>query len=448
MSALRVSARAALAGSLLVLVLLACGAAAAGYLIDARIQQSDRDGQTAAVRARVEQVASSVTKGLTGIETQRRLDALVRRIAPIPVTARLTVISPTSRSVLYSARAVKPTSSDRFSFADGSGRALALALAAPSLDQTPRLLVALASGLAALLAGTAILLAAASRWLLVPLRRLNEQVEAIAGGDPIESPARSPIREVEHVAAAVEGMAAALARTAEHEARLDAGRRLLVSSIAHDLRTPLFSLRAYLDAIAAGIGDPHERLEQARSKAGQIDRLVTSLFDYARADIDRRPQPQATDLVATVNDTAAALDRTARESGVSLRVAALASPTVTINRAALERALTSVLDNALRHTPRGGAVDVTCGEDPAGAFIEVVDDGPGIAADLLPDLFEPILRRGGAGNGRAYGAGLGLAIAARLLRNEGGAIAATNVPDRGASLTLRIPPLPPRAGAG
>jgi signal transduction histidine kinase len=114
---------------------------------------------------------------------------------------------------------------------------------------------------------------------------------------------------------------------------------------------------------------------------------------------------------------------------------------VTIDRAALERALTNVLDNALRHTPRGGAIDVTCGEDAESAFVHVIDDGPGIAADLLPRLFEPIVRADGTRNGHTDGdgAGLGLTIAARLLRNQGGTINAANAPERGANVTLRMP---------
>jgi signal transduction histidine kinase len=127
------------------------------------------------------------------------------------------------------------------------------------------------------------------------------------------------------------------------------------------------------------------------------------------------------------------------ERGVKLRVMAPTGPSVMIHRAALARALTNVLDNALRHTPPGGAVDVTVGEDAVGAFVEVVDDGPGIAPDLLPRLFEPIDRADNTTNGGPHGAGLGLTIAARLLRNQGGTISAANAPERGARLTLRIP---------
>jgi signal transduction histidine kinase len=322
-----------------------------------------------------------------------------------------------------------------FPLARGSGT-LALDLYAPPPDRTRQVLVALASGLAALLAGAVLLTWAASHWLVAPLRRLNVQVDAIAGGDPFEARATSPIREVENVATAVAGMAARLAQTAEYDARLEAERRLLVSSIAHDLRTPLFALRGYLDAIATGIGNPHERLDRARAKAQQIDRLVTGLFDYARADIDERPRLQTTDLAAAVIDATAAFELAADERGVKLQVTAHARPSVPIDRDGFERALANVLDNALRHTPRGGTVDVACGEDADHAFVRVVDDGPGIAPDLLPHLFELTARTTSSSH---TGAGLGLTIAARLLRNQGSTIGAANAPPRGAILTIRLP---------
>jgi signal transduction histidine kinase len=300
-------------------------------------------------------------------------------------------------------------------------------------------LVGLASGLVAIFLGGTLLMWAASRWLVAPLRRLNTQVDAIAGGDPIETPGTSPIREVENVAQAIAGMGARLARTAEHEARLESERRMLVSSIAHDLRTPLFSLRGYLDAIATGIGDPGERLQQARNKAQQLDRLVTGLFDYSRADFDTRPTLQTIVLADAVTDATSAFELAADQRGVKLRVTAHTRDEVRIHRDGFERALANIIDNALRHTPQGGTVEITCGEDTDNAFVRVVDDGPGIPADLLPSVFEPMTRAQSAPNRSADGAGLGLTIAARLLRNQGGTIDAANGPPRGAILTLRLP---------
>jgi signal transduction histidine kinase len=454
MRRLRASVRVALAASVVALVLLAAGAAAVGYLVEAHNQRSDRAHRLAAA-------AAYVKHGATQAGTTRWQQALTRKLTALGLREQLTMVWPGGKRVVYesndlvatttrsprrstrdasattqsSPSAAQPAATYVFPLARGSGT-LALDIYVPSLDRTRQVLVALASGLAALLAGAMLLTWAASRWLVAPLRRLNVQVDAIAGGDRVEARATSPIREVENVATAVAGMAARLAQTAEYDARLEAERRLLVSSIAHDLRTPLFALRGYLDAIATGIGNPHERLDRARAKAQQIDRLVTGLFDYVRADIDERPRLQTTDLAEAVVDATAAFELAADERGVKLQVTAHTRPSVPIDRDGFERALANVLDNALRHTPRGGTVDVACGEDAGQAFVRVIDDGPGIAPDLLPHLFELTARTTSSSR---MGAGLGLTIAARLLRTQGGTIDAANAPTRGAILTIRLP---------
>ncbi len=455
MRRLRASVRVALAVCVLALVLLAAGATAAGYLVEAHNQRSDRAHRLAAAAAYLEH-------GATQAGTTRWQQDLTRTLTALGLGAQLTLVRPGGKRVVYmsNGRVAAATRSQRRSIRhapattpssrsatqpnatylfrlDRGSETLALDLYAPSLDRTRPLLVALASGLAAILAGAVLLIWAASHWLVAPLRRLSVQVDAIAGGDPFKARATSPIREVENVATAVAGMAARLAQTAEYDARLEAERRLLVSSIAHDLRTPLFALRGYLDAIATGIGNPRQRLDRARAKAQQIDRLVTGLFDYARADIDERPRLQTTDLAEAVTDATAAFELAAGERGVKLQVTAHTRPSVTIDRDGFERALANVLDNALRHTPRGGTVDIAHGDDADHAFVRVIDDGPGIAPDLLPHLFELTART--ASSSRIEGAGLGLTIAARLLRNQGSTIDAANAPPRGAILTLRLP---------
>jgi signal transduction histidine kinase len=444
MSRLRVRFSVALTVGVLALPLLAAAASAAGYLIETHRQQADRDHRLAAAAAYVEH-------GQARAETKQWQQALAEKLAALGLTAQLTLVSPTSKRSIYASTEPadrtkpspsqstggQPTATYMFPLAKGPGQSLRLDLFAPPLDRTRRLLVALACGLAALLAGAVLLLWAGRRWLVAPLRHLSAQVDAIAGGDPIETRATSPIMEVRNVATAVAGMAATLAQTAEQDARVEAERRLLVSSIAHDLRTPLFSLRGYLEAIATGIGNPRERLDRAREKAHQIDRLITSLFDYARAEIDEQPRLQTTDLAEAVTQTTAGFELAADQRGVELRVTGRADPPVTIDRDGFERALANVIDNALRHTPQGGTIEVTCGEDTDGAFVQVLDNGPGITADLLPHIFEPMVRANS--NGRTGGTGLGLTIAARLLGNQGGTIHAANAPGRGAIVTLRLP---------
>jgi signal transduction histidine kinase len=110
-----------------------------------------------------------------------------------------------------------------------------------------------------------------------------------------------------------------------------------------------------------------------------------------------------------------------------------------IDRDAFARALGNVLDNALHYSPPGSAIDIIQGEDTNGAFVQVMDDGPGIPPDLLPHIFEPLVRADDARDGRPSGTGLGLSIAARLLQNQGATIDAANTPGRGATFTLRLP---------
>jgi signal transduction histidine kinase len=446
MSRLRVSVGVALAVCVFAPLSLAAAAAAAGYFIETHHQDVDREHQLAAAAAYVEH-------GAARAETRQWQQALTAKLAALRLSAQLTLVSPTSKRSIYQPRPSasgsksqrsagqstggQPTATYVFALAGGSGKNIRLNLFAGPLDRTRRLFVALVCGLAALLVGAALLLSAARRWLVAPLRRLNMQVDAIAGGDRIETRASSPIREVENVAAAVAGMAGRLAQTAEQDARVEAERRLLVSSIAHDLRTPLFSLRGYLDAIATGIGNPRERLDRAREKAHQIDRLVTSLFNYARAEIDERPRLQTTDLAEAVNHATAGFELAADQRGIELRVAGRTGSPVTIDPDGFERALANVLDNAVRHSPQGGTIDITYGEDIDGAFVEVVDDGPGIDADLLPHIFEPMVRADN--NGHTVGTGLGLTIAVRLLQHQGATIHAANAPGHGAILTLRLP---------
>jgi two-component system OmpR family sensor kinase len=140
---------------------------------------------------------------------------------------------------------------------------------------------------------------------------------------------------------------------------------------------------------------------------------------------------QTTDLADAVTDATAAFDLAADERGVTLQVTAPAGHWVKIDRDDFERAIGNVIDNALRYTPPGGRIEVTCGGEADNAFVRVADDGPGIRPDLLPSVFKPIAR--------ADGAGLGLTIAARLIRRQGGTIHVANAPPRGAILTLQLP---------
>ena len=134
-------------------------------------------------------------------------------------------------------------------------------------SRTTRALVALLSGVVVLLAGLAVAVWLTGRWMVAPLARLSTQVDKVAGGDLTIVVPRSRIGEIANIAQAVEGMTDALGETAQRRAEADEARRFLVTSIAHDLRTPLFALRGHLQAIGSRLGNPGRPPRAGRSKS-------------------------------------------------------------------------------------------------------------------------------------------------------------------------------------
>ena len=124
---------------------------------------------------------------------------------------------------------------------------------------------------------------------------------------------RSRIGEVANVAQAVEGMTAALGESAQRRAEADEARRFLVTSIAHDLRTPLFALRGHLQAIGSRLGDPGMHLERAEARADALERLIGNLFAYTRDDYEQ-PAPRLEDVAVgeLLQEVAAGLEHAAR----------------------------------------------------------------------------------------------------------------------------------------
>jgi signal transduction histidine kinase len=300
-------------------------------------------------------------------------------------------------------------------------------------DLTTRALFALAAAVLVLLAGLAITVWLAGRWIVKPLSRLSNEVDKIAGGDLAVAAPHTRISEVANVAAAIDGMATALGETGQQQAAADEARRFLVTAVAHDLRTPLFALRGHLEAIADELGDAAEHLARAKDRAASLERLIASLFTYARHDYaPQEPLLEDVLLGELISGIAAGFRRGAFLLDGDDDVAVVA------DRERLERVLENVFDNALRHSPPGIAVEVAWSERGSEVEVTIADQGPGIDADLLPQIFQPMVRGDRSRNSSSGGAGLGLTIAKRLIESQHGTIAARNRPDGGAEFTVML----------
>jgi len=233
--------------------------------------------------------------------------------------------------------------------------------------------------------------------------------------------------------------AAELGALRAHEAE----RERFVSTVAHDLRTPLTGLSGYLDLIAEGrVEDPaveREFVERSRLIVDSMGDLVGDLLEISRLDagtlrLDLRPFS-----VAEVGNRAmAALAPLALERGIALRSdLPPRMRAATGDRREVQRILTNLLGNALKFTPEGGHVELAGWFDGSWALLAVRDDGPGVAPGDRTRIFERFYRVDS--QAAVSGTGLGLAIARDLARAMGGELAVASVQDTGSSFVLILP---------
>jgi signal transduction histidine kinase len=286
----------------------------------------------------------------------------------------------------------------------------------------------------------------ASRLVIGPLRAVSQAAARINQGDLDVAVPVSGVKELNQFAAAFAQMRDGLKESLGAQAAMEQERRMFIAAMAHDLRTPLTSVRGYLEGIRDGIARTPEKLDHyvavALEKTGALERLVDGLFNYSKTEyLEQAPHREPLDPGALVASAAAGLKPAAEAKGVVLVLdAPPESCTMNADHAMLHRVLDNLLDNALRHTPTGGTVTLgwRCGVDHVRMWVQ--DSGPGIPPDDLARVFEPLYRSDKARSTRTGGAGLGLAIARRLVEAHGGSISAAN--EHGARFTITLPIAP------
>jgi signal transduction histidine kinase len=217
---------------------------------------------------------------------------------------------------------------------------------------------------------------------------------------------------------------AAGAMAAQLGAQEDARRRL-VSSVSHDLRTPITSLRLLADGLREGVIAPDERdatLDRMAVHLHALSSLIDDLFELSRLESGEISwSMQQVELELLVDETIDAMRPSAAAKGVTVatRIAAGLKP-VAADPERLQRVFFNLIQNAIRHTPADGSVTVLAEPVDGRLEVEVADTGSGIAADQRDRVFEPYRR--GESDGGDDGAGLGLAISRAIVEAHGGRI--------------------------
>lgn len=214
---------------------------------------------------------------------------------------------------------------------------------------------------------------------------------------------------------------------ADNLARIEELRKTMVSDVAHELRTPLTNLRGYLEALGDGVVEPApETLSMLQQEVLRLVRLVDDLSQLTRADaagavLSREP----VDVAALVDEATGLFAGAFAGRGIALEGSVEAGlPPLAADRARLLQVLRNLLDNALRYTPRGGAVRVSAARSGDAVELAVANQGVEIPAADLPFVFERFYRVDKSRSRASGGAGIGLAIVKQLVEAHGGRVGA------------------------
>jgi len=217
-------------------------------------------------------------------------------------------------------------------------------------------------------------------------------------------------------------------------------RRQLVVWASHDLRTPLASLRAMVEALEDGLASTDEYLPAIREQLETLSVRVDDLFELARIDAGAITlELREARLGDLISSCLRALDAEARTRNVRLAAQLPADLAVRIAPDKIERVLLNLLTNAVRHTPSDGAVSVVVEPDTDHVVVAVEDTGAGLTPTAARRMFERFWRDDEARTRATGGAGLGLAIAKGLVQAHGGRMWAENRSSGGARVAFTLP---------
>ncbi len=287
---------------------------------------------------------------------------------------------------------------------------------------------------------------------LEALRRAAEQMKEGKYAQRVEQP--KAIDELGELALTFNEMADTIESDVNELRRQDQVRRDLIANIAHDLATPLTAIQGLSEALADDvISDPSQRQETAQRIGREIQRLrrlvadvrQMSSLEAGHAQLDLAPL----DMQALTEETVTVIEPECEQMGITIHnEIAPHTPLVLADSDRITQVLLNLLDNARRHTPKGGQIRVGARPEGKNLSIWVSDTGVGIDAADLPHIFERFYRADRSRATATGGTGLGLSIVKAILSAHGGTIWAESQPGQGSRFTFTLPivqtPVPTR----
>lgn len=259
--------------------------------------------------------------------------------------------------------------------------------------------------------------------------------------------------EIGRLSSELNAMVAQLQRSAAERDKLEASRRALIAAVSHDLRTPLASIRAMVEALNDGVvndpGTVSRYLYTIQNESLNLTSLIDDLFELSQIDAGAlKLHIEPASVADLLSDALASMTPPAEKKGIRLISSVEGDVArVPLDAQRMQRVLYNLIQNAISYTPAGGAIAVTLLGKLDTVELTVADSGEGIASNDLPYVFDRFYRgersrtRGNSDPSGlpGSGAGLGLAIARGIVEAHGGAISAQSEPGAGATFTVSLP---------
>jgi two-component system sensor histidine kinase BaeS len=327
--------------------------------------------------------------------------------------------------------------------------AVAFSTPSPHTNRAPVFATAVSRGI--LLAAVAVAMLAAgvamifSRRLTQPLEQMTTAAGRMAGGDYAARVAVAAPDELGNLATNFNEMAAALERDVRELQRQERLRRELIANVSHELATPLTAIQGFTEALLDGVvqeqGDREETTRLIAREAARLRRLVdqlrqVALFEGGAQALDRAPL----DVPALAGETLDVLGGEIERKQITISNELPADlPAVYADGDRVTEILLNLLDNALRHTPQGGSIEIAGAVEGRLVRVTIGDSGPGIAPENRERIFDRFYRLDASRSAATGGSGLGLAIVRSLVEAHGGTIYVEERQGGGAQFSFTLP---------
>ncbi|MDR0313380.1 MAG: HAMP domain-containing histidine kinase [Treponema sp.] len=236
--------------------------------------------------------------------------------------------------------------------------------------------------------------------------------------------------EFSPVCEAFNQMAAQLEDSTRRRIKDEANRRELLAGISHDLRTPLTTIKGYIEGLEAGVASTAEMQEKyflaIKNKTASLEHIIERLFMFSKLDMDEFPlTPRRVNIMRAITDMIEELTEEYANRGLIITITGNLEHFVLIDAVFLRNALINILENSVMYkTKETGRMEINASLAGNSILIRFADDGPGVSPDALPKLFDVFYRADPSRHTK--GSGLGLAISAKIVEHSGGNIYAEN----------------------